>query len=69
MPILTSHAEVERKFSLYKKVRTLCRHSINFQYELPAKISFKCKFKVFYKLVSEGKYKVKIIMDIKYHLN
>lgn len=51
------------------EIRTNCRHSINFEYELLAKISFKCKFKGGHKFISKGKYKVKIIMDIKYHFN
>jgi len=38
MPILTSCAEVERKFPLCKKVRTDSRHARNFEYELPLKL-------------------------------
>lgn len=57
MSISTSHTDV-KKIILYTKVKTYCRYSINFECKLHAKINFKCKFKGFYKQVSESKGKV-----------
>lgn len=42
---------------------------INFEYELPAIITFKCRFEGVYKLVSKDKGKVNVIMDTENHFN